>query len=129
MWVNDYATFAPGFANWTTGQPPSTKTVGTMDVWPGATAFHIVVNASTVQLAGAKLNISIKDPQDVEVKRESRTIAGNNFVTQVSILLQGANLSKQGTWTVVIEVGPAQPTQFFVSVAYTGWAAVRYDPA
>lgn len=130
VWVNDFVTFAPGFVNWTAGQPAAVKTVGTVDVWPGATALTVVLNVSTVQPAGAKVNVTLLDTQGAEVAREARTIAGSNFVTQVTFTVREANLTAQGTWSVKLEVAPAQPAiQVFVSVAYGGTATVRYDPA
>jgi len=128
-YVNDFITFAPGFVNWTTGQPPAERTVAMVTAYTGATALTVLLNVSTVQLAGAKINVSLLDPQDVEVEREGRTIAGNSFVTQVAFTVPEANLTAAGTWSVVLEVGPAQPGQFVVSVAYSGLATVRYDPA
>ncbi len=128
-WVNDHVTFAPGIVNWTTGQPPSERTVGSITAWGGATALRVSVNLSTVQPAGAKVNVSVRNPQDVEVAREARTITGNNFVTEVIIQVDQANLTAEGTWVVLLDVVPAQPVQFFVSVGYSGDATVRYDPA
>jgi chitodextrinase len=127
-WVNDRVIFAPGVVNWTAGQPPSQQTVGSITAWGGATALRVSVNLSTVQPAGAKVNVSLRNPQDVEVAREARTITGTSFVVEVIIRVDQANLTAEGTWVVLLEVVPAQPVQFFVSVGYSGAATVRYDP-
>ena len=129
VWVNDRITLAPGSVEWASPSPPASQTIGTFNVFTGVTGLAIQVNLTTAQVAGAKVNLSVLDPNGAEVAREARTVVSTSGVTIVSINVNQANVSVVGAWSIVLQVAPAQPFQPVVSVAYTGTVTIRYDPS
>ena len=128
VWVNlNQAASGTATKNPLSGSLPSTQT---FPLDKNATRVSVSLLLNTSSLAGAKVTVTLADPNSVVVHAANFTLTFGQVQSPVAFTVLAANLTVTGTWTLKVEADYAipPPGQPSVTVVYSGTVRVEYNP-
>ncbi len=125
VWVNLNQAVSGTATKNLAGSLPSTQT---FPLDKNATRVTVSVLLNTSSFAGAKVLITLSDPNSVARHTANATVTFGQVQSPVSFTVLAGNLTVTGQWTLKVEADYAVPGQPSATVLYSGTVRVEYNP-